>query len=770
MNARATPPARWIGQRVAKLDAPDKAAGETRYVQDLVVPGMLHGAIRRSDRVHARIVRIDASAARAMPGVHAVLVAADIDNVPFGHGKDNTPLKGDVVRCVRDEIAAVAADTEAQARAACAAIAVEYEDLPAIFDPAVALRPGAAAIHADRPGNRPFTYDYAHGDIDAGLAASAHVVKTEFRLPFVTHCCLGTSAIVAAFDARGRLLLHSLSQVPFLYRRDMAAICGLRPEDIRVIQGPIGGAFGSKLDIYPFEPLAVHLARATRRPVRILFSRHEEFLASPTRQPARIRLRSGCDADGRLTFRDATILLDNGAYTSWGATTPFVMMQTFSSLYRVPHVRFHTDVAYTNNPYSGSFRGYGNLQATFAVESHMDMLAEKVGIDPLILRKRNAHRQGEVTGQGLEFASCGMQACLHAAVRSAGYKARKAQPPPARPGTRRGIGMASMLHVGGGAKIYRSDGCGSTLTIDDFGVATLVTGSTDIGQGSETVLAQMVAEVLGLDLDRVRVINTDTDVKPWDVGVHASRTSYVAGNSAIMAAEQARAKLCAAAAAQHRVPAEELHLEGGFVVHGERRIEPLDRLVRTLHFAGRHELLVTHAYFEPASVPQDRGFKGNVSPTYAFGTHVVEVEVELDTGIVRVLAVHAAHDVGRVLNALGIEGQIEGGVVMGLGYALSEELQVVQGEVKNACFRDYHLLTAPEVPPIHMHFVETADPGGPFGAKGVGEAPAICVAAAVANAVYHATGVRFTELPLTPERVLQGLIDAGVVADAAGPA
>ncbi|MBM4344385.1 MAG: xanthine dehydrogenase family protein [Deltaproteobacteria bacterium] len=763
-----TAPQSWIGQRVPKLDAPDKAAGRTRYVQDLVVPGMLAGAIRRSDRVHARIVHIDTAPAMRMPGVHAVLTAADIDNVPFGHGKDNTPFKGDRVRCVRDEIAAVAADTEAQARAACAAVVVEYENLPAVFDPAEALRPGAPVLHTGHPDNRPFTYDYSHGDLATGEQASAHIVETVFRLPFVTHCCLGTSCIVAEFDARGRLTLHSLTQVPFLYRRDMAAICGLQPEDIRVLQGPIGGAFGSKLDIYPYEPIAVHLARATGRPVRILFSRQEEFLASPTRQPARIRLRSGCDGEGRLTFRDASVLLDNGAYTSWGATTPFVMMQTFSSLYRVPHVRFATEVAYTNNPYSGSFRGYGNLQATFAVESHLDMLAEKVGIDPLTLRKRNVNKVGDVTGQGLRFASCGMQKCLHEAARSAGYRSRRNKLPPLRPGTLRGLGMASMLHVGGGAKIYRSDGCGSVLTLDDFGKATLVTGSTDIGQGSETVLAQMVAEVLGLHIDRVQVVNTDTDVKPWDVGVHASRTSYVAGNSAILAAKQARDKLLAAAAAQFGVPVEMLTLGGGHVLLGDRELEPIDRLVRTLHFSGRHELLVTHAYFEPSSVAQDRGFKGNVSPTYAFGTHVVEVEVELDSGIVRVLAVHAAHDVGRVLNALGIEGQIEGGVVMGLGYALTEELQVRQGQVRNPCFRDYHLLTAPEVPPIHMRFVESADPTGPFGAKGVGEAPAICVAAAVANAVFDATGVRFTELPLSPERVLQGLIDAGVAADPLG--
>ncbi|MCE7868898.1 xanthine dehydrogenase family protein molybdopterin-binding subunit [bacterium CPR1] len=755
---------RWIGARVPKLDAPAKATGQVRYLSDLSLPGMLHGKIRRSDRPHARIVTIDIGQALAVPGVHAVLTARDIDNVAFGHGNDNNAFKNDIVRCIRDEIAAVAAETEEAAERACRAIQVTYEDLPAIFDPREALQPGAPVLYAEHPDNRPFTYSYGHGSIEQGEAESAFVVDNEFELTWVNHCCMGVSAILASFDAEGRLTLHSQTQVPFLYRRDMAAIVGMDPADIRVIQPTIGGAFGSKLDIYPFEPIAVHLARATRRPVRIVFSRQEEFRASPTRQPAIVTLRTGCDRQGRLTFRDAHVLLDNGGHTSWGATIPFVMMQTVSSLYRVPHVRFACDVVYTNNPYSGSFRGYGNLQATFAVEQQVDMLAERCGLDPLEIRRLNAQHSGEETGQGLVFSTCGLKDCLDSVARQSDWaQARSNREAGAK--LRRGVGVAGLLHVGGGAKIYRSDGCGSILSIDDFGKATLVTGSSDIGQGSETVLAQIVAEVLGIDIARVRVINDDTDVKPWDVGVHASRTSYVAGNSALMAARQARDKLLGAAARSFQVPLEELSLRDGSVMRGSERLTALDRLVRSLHFSERAELLVTQAYFEPASVKQDSEFRGNVSPTYAFAAQVAEVEVELDTGVVRVVRVSAAHDVGKVLNALGLEGQIEGGIVMGMGYALSEELKIVQGMVLNPSFRDYHIPTAPEVPEIRVEFIETLDPTGPFGAKGVGEAPAICLAAAIANAVYHATGVRFTRLPLTPERVLEGLIAAGLVAD-----
>ncbi|MHC4130119.1 MAG: xanthine dehydrogenase family protein molybdopterin-binding subunit [Planctomycetota bacterium] len=372
-----------IGKRIPKLDAPKKVTGEAMYLHDLELPGMLAARILRSDRVHARIVSIDTTAARALPGVKAVLTAADTPGVPLGHGRDNPPLKGDKVRCIRDEIAAVAAESDAIAAEALKLITVEYEDLPAVFSPAEALAEGAPVIHDTHPNNIPFTWDYEQGDIARGEAESDIIVEDTFRLHFVAHCCMGVSGAIAQFDSEGNLTVYSQTQVPFLYKKDIAPVIDVPPEKIRVIQPVIGGAFGSKLDIYPFEPICILLAKATRRPVRLVFSRPEEFVASPTRQPVVVTLRSGVKADGTLTFRECRTLHDNGGYTSWGATTPFVMMQTISSLYRVPHCRYHTTVAYTNNPYSGSFRGFGNLQATFAVETHMDKLAEAVGMDPV---------------------------------------------------------------------------------------------------------------------------------------------------------------------------------------------------------------------------------------------------------------------------------------------------------------------------------------------------------------------------------------------------
>ncbi|MDP6140513.1 MAG: molybdopterin-dependent oxidoreductase [Arenicellales bacterium] len=751
-----------IGQRIPKQDAPEKINGRARYVHDINLPGQLVGKILRSGRLHARILAIDVAAARALPGVHAVITAADVPTQTIGVTRDNPPLKGDKVRCERDEIAAVAAETEELADAALALITVEYEDLPLLLDAAVAREAEAPLIHDDKPGNIALQFDYEHGDVVKGEAESDVVIEDRFGLHYVTHACMGVSGVIADFDdITGNLTLYSNTQVPFLHKREFAEVLELDPNRIRIIQPTIGGGFGSKLDIYPFEPICVYLARAAGRPVKLVFSRAEEFLASPTRQPARVLLRSGCRNDGRLTFRKVDMLLDNGGYTSWGATTPMVMMQTFSSLYRVPHCLYHSTAAYTNNPYAGSFRGYGNLQATFAVEAHMDKLADAIGMDPLEFRLLNAQEAGEVSGQGMHFRSCGFKDCLRTAADRSDYLARRQQNIEQRSTgpVQRGVGMASMLHVGGGAKIYPSDGCGTILKLDDFGHVTILTGASEIGQGSETVLSQLVCEELGLPLTSVTVVNNDTDITPWDVGVHASRTTFIAGNAAVGAARLAKEKILKAAAAATGQPMQELDLRGGGIVQRQdgSTLMTLDKLLRSMHFQDKADLVITSYYYEPPSVHQDDQHKGDVSAAYAWACQVVEVEVDSDTGVVRLLKCTAAHDVGRVINRLGIEGQIEGGIVMGQGYALSEDLAIRDGHCLNPGFRDYKLITAPEVPELDLSFIETMDGEGPRGAKGVGEAPAICVAAAVANAIENATGVRIYQLPFTPENVYRAL-------------
>jgi CO/xanthine dehydrogenase Mo-binding subunit len=769
-----------IGKRIPKKDAPEKASGKTRYIHDIDLPGQLYAKILRSSQVHAKIKSIDTRAAKVLPGVHAVITAADIPwQRPIGVAKDHLPLKHDKVRSPRDEIAAVAAESEAIAEAALKLIKVDYEPLPIVATAEEALSPGAPLLHGDdliAPGadgkpqvvhpaaldNVAMTFQYGQGDIAAGEAISDAIVEDIFKLHYVTHCCMGVSGVIAEFDASENLILYSNTQVPFLHKREFAELLGMDPGRIRIIQPPIGGGFGSKLDIYPFEPIAIYLAKITRRPVKLVFTREEEFIASPTRQPVLMKMRSGCTRDGVLTFREVETVHDNGAYTSWGATTPFVMMQTISSLYRVPHCDYRTRAIYSNNPYAGSFRGYGNLQATFAVEAHMDRLAEAIGIDPLEFRLKNAQDPGEVTPQGMHFKSCGFKDCLTVAAERSDYQSkRRANEARRNDGNpiKRGVGMASMLHVGGGAKIYPSDGCGTILKIDDFARVTLLTGASEIGQGSETVLAQLVCEELGLPLSSVNVINNDTDVTPWDVGVHASRTTFIAGNSAIGAARKAKDKILAAAAQKFGQPAEALDTREQCIVEkatGKKLIE-LAKFIRSLHFSDKAELVMTSFYYEPPSKHQDKEFKGDVSAAYAWATQVAEIEVDTRTGVVKLLKITGAHDVGRVINRLGIEGQIEGGIVMGQGYALTENLIVENGIIRNPNFRDYKLVTAPEIPEMDVAFIETMDGEGPQGAKGVGEAPAICVAAAVANAIYNATGVRITALPFTPENVYRAL-------------
>ncbi len=750
---------RVIGTPVPKHDAGIRVSGRAVYGHDIELPGMLHGAILRAAHPSATFT-IDVSAARALPGVACVITAADVRAGNIGYKRDHPVLKDGEVNCIRDEIAAVAADTVETAREALRLIQVRYKPRKGVFDPEEALRENAPRINRFAPGrhahpNIAEVFHYEHGDLESERARSAAVVSRRFTLPRVTHACMGTSNITASFDhGTGRLLLYSSTQVPFLHQRDMAHALGMQPSDIRIIQPVIGGGFGSKLDMYPFEPICALLSMKTGRPVRILYSREEEFIASPTRQPMLIDLTAGVDADGRFTFREVRVLKDNGAYTSWGATTPFVIMQAFSSLYKVRACRFDATAVYTNNVFAGSFRGYGNPQATFALERTIDLLADAIGMDKAAIRLVNANEPGEVTGQGLRYDTCGHRECLEHVIAAAPRNGKRS-----RSGERyaRGTGFASMLHVGGGAKIYRSDGCGTTLKIDPYGRCTIISGSNEIGQGSETVLAMIAAEELGIALDRIKVINTDTDVKPWDVGVHASRTSFVAGNSLLGAIGLLKEKL-------DRKARELLKEEGGLRyedgnIIGERSGDKvaLDKVVREMHFGPPHELAVVDFFYEPSSEFQDGGFKGNVSGTYAFAAQAIEVEVDTRTGNVRVVDVHVAQDVGRVLNPLLLDGQIHGGVLQGIGYAISEELLVDQGRIVNPNFHNYKMLTAADAPPIHFHAVETMDRQGPYGAKGVGEAPLIPTAAAIANAVCDALGIEMLELPLTPERVLRAI-------------
>ncbi len=742
-----------VGKPATKYDAFEKVTGQAQYIQDLTQPRMLWGKILRSSLPHARILNIDTSRAEKLPGVKAVLTARDLPRHKIGFGNDNEVLKGSKVRCVGDEIAAVAAVDEGTAQEALALIRVEFESLPGVFEPLLALSDPSVLVHEEKGSNLSISYQFMTDEkgVEAALDQAAVMLEDRFVLPFVTSAAMGTHGCMAAFR-NGQLTMWSPTQVPFLYLHELSLALGIPGSRIRVIQPTIGGGFGAKLDMYPYEGACAHLAMVTGQPVKILFSREEEFQASRPRQPMLIDLVTASDREGRLLARKAKVICDNGAYNSWGSTTPFVGMQTVSSLYRVPNVRYEAQIVYTNNPYSGAMRGYGNPQHTFAVESHMDMLASKLGMDPLELRLLNANRSGDVTPQKMQITSCAFSETLRQAGENLG-------PLPSEQGKLRGKGLAGLIHVGGGARVYRSDGCGAVVKLDDMGRVVLLTGATDMGQGSDTVLAQIVAEVLGVEIKDVRIINNDTDLTPWDVGSHASRTTFIAGNAALLAAEKVRGELIAAAANSLQVAPESLILRNKRVCvddNPERFID-LPKLIRSLHFREGGKVLVGEAFYDPPTEMQDQHFLGNVSVAYAFGAHGVEVEVDAGTGVIKVLGVTAAHDLGKAINPLGIQGQIEGGCAMGLGYALSEEMKVLEGRVINGNFLDYRLLTAVDVPEIKGIPVESEELAGPFGAKGIGESCCIPTAAAVANAVYAATGVRIKELPITPDKVLQGL-------------
>lgn len=783
----------YIGKPHARVDK-EKVTGKAAYINDIKLPRMLYGKILYSERPHARILNIDTSRAERLPGVRAVLTGFNTPDVRVGFLGDQTPLKKDKVRQFRDEVAAVAAVDEDTAEEAISLIKVEYEDLPAVFDPQEAMEKDAPLIHEfDARGKPrrnnivPLPWKLVVGDVDKARAESAYVVKDTFSTQWVHQTCMGTSGGIAYFDANNTLVFYSVTNVPFggKDRLDMFLRNARIPARTRVLTPYVGGSFGSKLDTDIYEFILVLLAWETKCPVKIVFTRYEEFTASPPRQPTRATVEQGCDREGRLTFRKVEMILDNGAYTSWGATTPSVMMVPVSSLYRVPNVFFQATCVYTNNIYAQAMRGYGNPQATYVVEQSMDQLAEAAGFDPIEFRAINANQPYETSPMGLKITTCPLKECLDEVKTRLDWKNKQGK----RNG--RGVGVASFLHVGGGARVYLSDAQGIILKVDDEGRITVITGGTDQGQGSETIIRQMVAEATGFRPQDVTIFFGDTDVCPWDVGTHASRHAFMVGHAVLQAGGTLKQKVLDLAARwmgqlikqeitrkQRQDPnfkppevdltplsdPANLAIRDGVVFltsdpdNPYLRL-PVARILRKAHMVGtgRGEMIVAEAFYDPPNEMLDREGKGNLSCCYTFGAHGVEVEVDRETGEVKILNYVAAHDVGRAINPMLVKGQIYGATIMGVGYGLSEEMQVRQGRVMNPNLLDYKILTAKDKVPIEPVIVEPFEPTGPFGAKGIGEPACVPSAPALANAVYDAIGVRIRDLPITPEKVLAAL-------------
>jgi len=785
----------YVGKNIPRTIEVDKVTGRAIYVDDLKRPGMLYGKILYSNYAHAMIKRVDTSKAEKLPGVRAVLTGYNIPDVRVGFLKDQTVLKKDIVRQFRDEVAAVAAISEEIADEALDLIEVEYEELPAVFDPIEAMKEGAPLVHeVDARGKPiksnilPMPWKFKAGDIDQGRKDSAYTIQDNLSTTWVNQCCMGTSGCVAEFDMNNNLTLYNQTNVPFLDKQRIMehfATIGLKGKNVRVVNVVVGGSFGTKLDTDIYEFICIQLALTTRKPVKILFTREEEFRALPPRQPAHFTIEQGCDKEGRLTFRKAEAILDNGAYTSWGVTTPSVMMMPMSSLYRVPNVSFEATCVYTNNIYCQAMRGYGNPQATFAVETSMDRLAEKAGIDPAEFRLINCNQSGDVTPMKLKITSCGLQDCIDSVKKRLnwGDKEKKKR--------NRGVGMASLIHVAGGARVYLSDGHGMMIKVDQNGHVDVLESGTDQGQGSPTVISQIVAEALGFKPEDISLTFGDTGLCLWDAGTHASRHTFMAGNAAVRVCEKVKKQILEMAVEQ--MPK---LIKDGFkrkkrkdpdfvepdldysMISSPEKLDIKDRMVfpkstpdhpyfkfevsqilrSGLHVGiGDSRVVVAESFYDPPTEMLDREMKGNLSLTYAFGTTGVEVEVDEKTGKVKIINLFAAHDVGKAINPTLVKGQIYGAAYIGTGYALTEEIKLEKGRVMNPNFRDYKILTAKDVIPVEPIVIEPGDEDGPFGAKGIGEPGLVPTAPAIANAVYDAIGIRIRDLPITPEKVLAAL-------------
>ncbi|MFH0902478.1 MAG: xanthine dehydrogenase family protein molybdopterin-binding subunit [Pseudomonadota bacterium] len=797
---------RYIGKEAVRPDAADKAAGRALYIHDFSRPGMLFGKIKFSAHPHARIKHIDTSKAERLPGVRAVITGYNTPPIRLGFMRDNFALKRDKVRQYRDEIAAVAAIDPEIAAEAVDLIEVEYEPLPAVFCPRKALEKDAPILHETDGAGRPRTsnrlqlaYNHRSGDLEAGMRAARHVAEGEFSTPLIQQCCMGTAGCLAEFDMSHNLTIWAKTQIPFLAQRDFNRALdeiGLPGKNARVIVPAMGGGFGTGLDTHAYEYIAILLAYQTGRPVKIVYTREEEFSNLSPRQSCHTRIAQGCDAEGRLTFRRIEVLLDNGAYTSWGATYPSVMMLPATSLYRVGNVHFDATLVYTNNTYCQAMRGYGNPEVSWALESNLDDLARSARIDPLELRLKNCNQPGEVSPMGLRISSCGLRECLEKTAEKLGWKEKRGKAKAKASGRdgstrRRGVGLASLIHVGGSGRIYRSDASGLILKLDDYGNVNVYYGGVEMGQGLHSVLTQTVAETLGVRPQSVFINQTDTGTCPWDVGTHASRGAFMACNAAIRAAQQARQRILALAEEIFPVEVEKSlaalrkkkpgYQQVDFDVRAAAKSARFDlvdgvisirdapdeswlkldlgRLLRAAHFREGGEMLTAHAFYDPPSdLPDFEKGRGNMSATYAFGTQGAEVEVDVETGEVRILELVAVHDVGRILNPQTLRGQMYGALAQGLGYALYEEVLTKEGRIVNPGFRDYKIPTIHEMDfPLHLEFVETGDEFGPFGAKGIGEPGLVPTAPAIANAIFDAVGVRVRDLPITPQRMLAAL-------------
>ena len=795
-----------IGRPTAMIDAAEKTTGVGKYTDDLSVPGMLTGKILHSPYPHALIKSIDTSRAENCDGVVAVVVGKDAPNpygiLPVGH--DEYALALDKVRYVGDNVACVVAVSESIAENALESIAVEYELLPAYFDPEESMRAQTNLIHGSKPGNLEKDYHHVFGNPDQGFAEADQIAEARFIANEVTHAAMEPHSTLASFELDphtgkpGRLTVWSSTQVPYYLQHKLSLVLEMPMSQIRVIKPLVGGGFGGKSEVIPIEIIAAIAARKAQAPVKITYTREEVFWAHRGRPRTIIDLKTGVKTDGRITAVKARVVQDGGAYCSYGVVTILYSGALLGALYDIPNIQYDGYRVLTNKPACGAMRGHGTVNVRFAFESQLDELATKIGMDAAEIRQRNLLQPPCITVNGLRVQSYGLPECIEKTVERSGWKQRKGKMPKGR-----GLGIACSHYVSGAANsIIRSDMPHSTVNIkiDRDGGVVVYTGASEIGQGSDTMTAQVAAEVLGCSLPRVRVIAADTDLTPIDIGSYSSRVTFMAGNATLRAAREVK-KLIAAAAAQKMICgaddlifrddlvfkkgtrdttvkkalADEVDVtQAGASVSGRVEGQILRRslqqkrneegpkdwmtfeeaVVAAIDFHGA--LTGTGSYAPPqeARGGKHKGAGVGPSPAYSYSAQVAEVSVDEETGEVTVHKVWAAHDCGRALNPVSVEGQIIGSVWMGMGQALTEEMVWKDGMLMNPGLLEYRSPSSVESPEVEPIIVESIDPEGPFGAKECSEGSLAATIPAIANAIYDAVGVRLHESPFTPERVL----------------
>jgi putative selenate reductase molybdopterin-binding subunit len=760
-----------VGHPEVKVDAVKLVKGKPAFTDDINLPGMLHAAMLASPYAHARIRTIDASRARSLPGVHAVLTYQDVQRVHYASGGQSwpNPKPWDQVsldakmRHVGDRVAVVAAETPEIARQALKLIEVDYEVLPAIINMEEAMQPGAPVIHdepdavgiQDARRNLACSIHATVGDVEKGLAESDHIYERTYWVQKVQQASIEPHVCVTYWDEDDRLVIRTATQVPFHVRRMVAPLIGLPIRRIRVIKPRIGGGFGGKQEML-IEDLCAHLTIATNRPVRFEYTRELEFTSARSRHPQKITYRAGLMKDGSLKALDMHVIEDTGAYGAHGLTVCSVTGLRGLSTYRCPNQRFDAQIIYTNTPPAGAFRGYGAPQAEFALESLMEEIATELNLDPIAFRLQNVVKVGDIIpitkalGEGGEVeqivTTCALPECVDQAGAAIQWN-RRYNPlwryDTQRPHIRRGLGIAFAMH---GTAIPGLDMGAASIKMNDDGSFNLLVGATDLGTGSDTVLAQIAAETLGAPLEDVIILSSDTDITPFDVGAYASSTTFISGGAVKKAAEQVRQQIFERAALMLNAPTAGMYLQDRKVFTSEGKSASLsDVALHSLHTQDQRQIMATASHMSYVSPPP-------------FGAQYAEVEVDIETGQVTVKRLVMAVDCGTAINPRTAQGQVEGGQTQALGYAVSEKMVFDdQGRSLTNRFGDYRIFAADEMPEVQAILVPTYEPSGPFGAKAVAEIPMDAVAPAIANAVYHATGVRLRELPLTPERVWMGL-------------